>query len=113
MREVDLPCLAVVVSEDGTAELMPDLPRRISRDVLATKERLIDELLGKQEHDFEKAFDLINWLESHRFYFSSEFCDKANAFAEKHEKALQKERSMVLHRAKFLPNPQMSDAFLS
>jgi hypothetical protein len=112
MRERSIPCLAVVVSEDGTAELMPDLPRRLARNEIAIKEKEIADLMKKEDHDFDKAFDLMQWMEAHRFYFSEAFCVKANEFADKHEKALQKERQMIFQRAKFVPNPGMSDAFL-
>lgn len=112
MRERGIPCLAVVVSEDGTAELMPDLPRRLDRNEIVLKEKEIGDLMKKNDHDFDKAFDLIEWLEAHRFYISEAFCVKANEFADKHEKALQKERQMIFHRAKFVPNPGMSDVFL-
>lgn len=112
MRERNLPCLAVVVSEDGTAELMPDLPRRISRDLLVRKERLLEELLSKQDHDFEKAFDLIKWLDAHRFYFSDDFCEKANSFAKKHETAIEAQGAMFIRRNLFVPSPEMSDVFL-
>ena len=112
IRERDIPCLAVVVSEDGTAELMPDLPRRLGRKEIAVKEKEIAALMNKEDHDFDRAFDLIQWLEAHRFYLSEAFCVKANEFADKHEKALQKERQMIFQRAKFVPNPKMSDLFL-
>lgn len=112
MRERKIPCLTVVVSEDGTAELMPELPRRLERKEIATKGDEIADLMKKEDHDFDRAFDLIHWLEEHRFYFSEAFCGKANEFLDKHEAALQEERGMIYNRAKFVPNPGMSDAFL-
>ncbi len=112
MRERDIPCLTVVVSEDGTAELMPDLPRRLDRNEIVVKGDEIADLMNKEVHDFDRAFDLIHWLEAHRFYFSETFCANANEFLAKHDRALQNERGMVYHRVEFVPNPGMSDAFL-
>lgn len=112
MKERNMPCLAVVVSEDGTAELMPALQRQIGKDDLDKKEQLIDGLLEKEEHDFENSFYLFKWLEAHRFYLSNELCEKANKLALKHEQELKTKGAITISRKKFTPNPEMSDAFL-
>lgn len=112
MRERKMPCLALVVSEDGTSELMPDMPRQLGRSVLVAKENEIADLMKKVDHDFDRAFDLIHWLEAHRFYFSEAFCVKVNEFADRHQEELRKDRNLIHRRAKFVPDPGMSDVFL-
>lgn len=112
MRARDIPCLAVVVSEDGTAELMPDLPRQIARNEIAIKEMEIADFMKKGDHDFDRAFDLIDWLEAHRFYFSEAFCEKANEFADRHQEELRNDRQIIHIRPQFVPDPRMSDAYL-
>jgi len=112
MRTRNRPCLAVVVSEDGTAELMPDLPRQLDRHEIVTKEKEMDALMMNAVRDYDSSFDLIDWLDTHRFYFSEEFCLKANKFAEMHYEALRKDCRIFLQRATFVSNPEMSDAFL-
>ncbi|MFD0894740.1 hypothetical protein ACFQ5Q_14010 [Luteolibacter ambystomatis] len=112
MREKGIACIGIVVSEDGTAEIMPRLPRQISRDLVVQKESEMDQMLGTS-FDLEKGFGLIKWLDENRFYLSEIACDKANRFCVKHNEELWKDRGMQIHRVEFKRDPEMSDAFFA
>ena len=112
LNAIDIPCLAVVVSEDGTAELIPNLPPRIGRSELKEKEAAMDSLLALEKWSLDASFPVINWLDKHRFYLSTEMCDKANEVLGKHDAALQQCRQMRVIRSKFTSFPEMSDAYL-
>lgn len=111
MGERGFACVAIIVSEDDTAEVVPRLPRQIERVILAEKEAELDQMLGDGFH-FGKSFDLMTWLEKHRFYLSESVCEKANRFAIRHNDELMRERGMKFHRAEFKPDPRMSENFL-
>jgi hypothetical protein len=61
------PCLIVVVSEDGTAEWIPELMPRASRRELKAKEAEADAILGLSEYPFSRGAGLLNWLDRHPF----------------------------------------------
>jgi hypothetical protein len=107
-----IPCLAVVVSEDGTSELVPDLPRRILQSELSDKEAAIDQLLVNSQWSLDLSFPLLNWLEDHRFYLSDDLCRKANEVIRRHDAGLEECRRIIIRRVQFQPDPRMSDAFL-
>ena len=107
-----ISCLAVIVSEDGTSELIPALPRKLPRQVLIEKEKQLDELLALAEHPLERARKLLIWLREHRFYLPETICEKANSLVQIHEEVLQKNRLVYIHTGKFSPHPAMSEAFL-
>jgi hypothetical protein len=65
-------CVAVVVSEDGPVNVIPDLLRRISRAELKDKIeqlRTLGELKEVGRRDF---YRLLDWLSEHRPYLSAE-----------------------------------------
>jgi hypothetical protein len=65
-------CVAVIVSEDGSAEWIPDLRPQVARKELEEKKREITQLLAQPEIDSDKARPVVNWLRDHRFYLSQD-----------------------------------------
>lgn len=112
LQSRQIPCLAVVVSEDGTSELVPDLPRRVLRSELHDKEVAVDQLLASSEWSLDRSFPLLNWLDEHRFYLSDNLCSKANEVLRRHDAAIDECGRIKVVRAKFRPDPRMSDAYL-
>lgn len=108
-----VPCLAVIVSEDGTSELIPDLPRKLPRYELTEKEKALDVMLALSEHSIEKSCKLLLWLRNHRFYLSDSMCERANKLMAKQNEELQKCSGIIINYQKFSPNQAMSDAFLA
>lgn len=82
-RERGIPCLALIVSEDGYVDLDPQLKPRISR-------QLIDNLLNTLEHhagapemfDSDEAWSALSHLSRLRFYLLEEDVERANAAKE-------------------------------
>jgi hypothetical protein len=112
LADKGIPCLAVVVSEDGTSELFPNLPRRIPRSELMEIEAAVDELLGRSKWSLDRSFRLLKWLERHRFYLSDAFCEKANTLLRRHDGALEETGRIRIIRSPFTANPNMADVFL-
>ncbi|MCD6326310.1 diadenylate cyclase [bacterium] len=78
-------CLAIVISEDSSVDLIPDLKPQISRteiqDNLADLERIArrDRLTEK---DTRELYELMEWLNHHEFYLTGEICSRVDALKE-------------------------------
>lgn len=86
MGEMGIPCIGIVVSEDETSKIMPDLPRQISLQALLGKQNEVEAMLG-DAFNLEKSFDLIQWLEVHRLFITGAM-QKANDFVMNHSQEL-------------------------
>jgi hypothetical protein len=69
--------LAIVVSDDRTVDIFPQLRRRISRALL---ERNIVEFMAATLDNYHKT---RNWLDLHRFYLNASQCARVNAALER------------------------------
>lgn len=70
--------LIIVVSEDGMIDLLPDLPRRVTRvEVEAAIHELEEAAIG--EPDFEDFFRAHEHVESLAFYLSEDQCARVNS----------------------------------
>lgn len=70
--------LVIIVSEDGTIDLMPNLRRRVGRDeVQAAVDRLVEAASG--EIDFEEFYRRDRHIEALEFYMNQEQCDNVNS----------------------------------
>jgi len=106
-------CVVVVVSEDGTAEWIPELKPRISQKILKSKEAEADSILNKAEISYRDATVLLNWLSEHRFYLPKSLCEKANLIAEARKKIWDEGKVNIYFEIKpFEPHPIMSDDYL-
>jgi len=106
-------CVVVVVSEDGTAEWIPELNPRISRNILKSKEAEADLILSKTEISYRDATMLLNWASENRFYLPQSFCEKANRIAEARKKLYDEGKiNFYFGFGSFEPHPIMSDDYL-
>lgn len=117
MKNRKKDCLVVVVSEDGTAEWIPELPPRLSRQELKSKESEADSILAMAEFPISRTQGLLIWFSKHRLYLTQSLCDKANRLEAKRLQALgeiQSKGTMLIFSKHdpFEPHPDMSDDFL-
>ncbi len=112
LGEMDIPSLVVVVSEDGTSELIPDLPRRLARQALDRKEQEIVELLALSDVSLHRTGGLLSWLSRHRFYLSPAMCEKANSLLDRFNSEVMKRGVITCVYRIFEPCGAMSDRFL-
>jgi hypothetical protein len=105
------PALAVVISEDGTFDVLPLLPRRVRRSELAAAVAELQALTTTK--DWRKWPKLRARLEALRFYFSEDQAAAINAALETLQTAsLDEERIWVVMQP-FKPSPLMNDSFLA
>jgi DisA bacterial checkpoint controller nucleotide-binding len=107
------PCLAVVVSEDGGIDFIPNLPPAVRRSDI---DRAIDEIKGLSDATpisrarYRAAFD---FLDEHRFYLRQADCDAINPLVESIEDRLQKQDEIQFRiiSDKFVPNADLVEEF--
>jgi DNA integrity scanning protein DisA with diadenylate cyclase activity len=77
------PCVAVVISEDGTIDVHPQLMPQIKRSALdEALQRLRDfEQDGYRDHSEYMA--IINWFEKHEFYLMPDICREVNEIVDR------------------------------
>ena len=107
-RSLDSPSIAVIVSEDGSVDLVPTLKRRIERalleEIVVEFERTVDgdHLDGEP---YSRARDLIDL---HSFYLNQEQCARVNSV----EEAIWEGRGgLRLVRKPLEPSPEMNDSY--
>jgi hypothetical protein len=104
-------CVAIIISEDGTAEWIPNLLPRINRKDLDDMRSELKRLLEHPE-ELTKGRKAINWLDDHRFYLPPDLCELANKFVSMHKKKVLDEGLIAIEYRPFEPNPGMNDEYL-
>lgn len=105
-------CIAVIVSEDGSAEWIPNLPPRIKRAELVQAQADIEELLAAATLDYRRVSNVFDWLRKHRFYLSAVLCEAANKLVARDQQQRKQEGVIVVSYHPFEPDPAMNDEFL-
>ena len=101
----DTPRLAVVISDDQTVDIIPELPPRIKRSVL---EKEISELEGCSPNDDLSAIYSVN---RHRFYLNQEQCDRVNKAVERIQReSMEVGVRMRILLPKFSPGPYFNES---
>lgn len=72
------PCVAVVVSEDGSIDLVPDLLLQIRRSEILEAIEQLRELKEEENFDLKTFNRTMSWLSDHRFYLLPEMCEEIN-----------------------------------
>jgi hypothetical protein len=112
VETIDAPCLAVVVSEDGGIDFIPNLKpairrSRIDQTISALEARAHAKTINRKEY-----VSLMDWLEEHRFYLRQEDCSILNTIGPQLEDRFNSESksSVRLIRKTFVPHPEMDEA---
>lgn len=105
-------CVAVIVSEDGTAEWFPDLPPQIKRAELADYQAQVEALLASEPLDNNRTWKVLDWLRRHRFYLPPPLCAVANELVARERAQREKAGALYVVHAPFAPHPAMNDEYL-
>ncbi|MEY9461971.1 hypothetical protein ABH973_002384 [Bradyrhizobium ottawaense] len=98
--------LALVLSEDGTLDVVPLLRPQIDGDTL---ERTIDALGAATIDDYHQ---FRNFLDENRFYLNEEQCRRVNEALDRIEHQPRDDTSIVWVTRRFHPDPEMNDSYL-
>jgi DNA integrity scanning protein DisA with diadenylate cyclase activity len=110
LSSLGVPCLAVVISEDGGVDLVPNLPPAIARSKI---EEVVNELAAIAKQDavsWRRYNDLLGWLSKRQFYLLEEDCASINRSVAVIEARADQEEPMriKLVRVPFAANPEMN-----
>lgn len=112
VQSIDAPCLAVVVSEDGGIDFIPNLKPAISRLKIDQTISALEALTDAERINRREYVSLMDWLEEHRFYLRQEDCGILNTIVPQLEDRLTSESgsSFRLVQQTFMPHPEMDEA---
>jgi DNA integrity scanning protein DisA with diadenylate cyclase activity len=108
------PCLAIVVSEDGSIDLVPDLMPQISRTAILEAMAQLSKLKEEKSFDLRTFSKTMDWLSSHKFYLLPETCREINSIRREVEVVrdrLLEPTSVRLIYSDFIPNEEMNESY--
>ena len=98
---------AVVVSEDGSAELLPHLRSPLSLRLLNTRlDECAHQILQEQDDEPRRAAQLIGWLHEHAFYLTEEQCCLVNKLTEALELRQRDGTALRVKYSSLHPHPE-------
>ena len=100
------PRLAVVVSDDGTVDVIPLLRPRIKSSAI---HKALVELESSTKDDYH---EWINWLDQHRFYLDKGQCDRINAALERIGREPREVGEIQIIWSEFVPDPVFNETYL-
>ena len=112
-EEQSYTCLAVVVSEDGTFDLVPELMPQIPRSAIVGTIQKLSELKEDEKFDNKTFSNTMDWLYRHRFYLLPEMCVEINRLRREVE-ALRDRVDAPAFKPVFsdlTPNEDMNDSY--
>jgi hypothetical protein len=109
-------CLVIIVSEDGMINLLPDLPRVVSRDAIEAVLRKVEDAVAKDPtrgthlEEFERCW---THLEAVAFYLSDEQCERANVARDHLEEDRTRLGITVTGWRRMQPNPVLDVSYFA
>jgi DisA bacterial checkpoint controller nucleotide-binding len=103
------PCLAVVVSEDGGIDFIPNMPPALRRSDIDRAINEIKDLSAATPISRTRYNAALDFLDDHRFYLRQGDCDALNPLVDSIDDSLQKQDQIQFRiiRDKFVPNTQL------
>ncbi len=107
------PCLAIVVSEDGGVDLIPDLRPTVRRSEIERVIRELEVVLSETSIRLRYFNGLVDWLEAHTFYLLEEHCVKVNDLIRRIDERVAQQYPSAFHviRRGFAPHADLDPTF--
>lgn len=105
-------CLAVIVSEDGTAEWVPNLRPQLQRKELEWAQTEVQQITEQKTLDENRAGKVLKWLHDHRFYLSQILCEGGNELQNRYDAMLREQGAIVVQHPPLKSDPQMNGEYL-
>lgn len=106
-------CIAVVVSEDATVDIIPTLRPPIHRSQIEAALNILRELVGDSEPSRYRFSRATAWLDKHEFYLNKATCEEANlliSHIEAHFDQRDPHRVKIIRRL-YEPHPGLDDSY--
>jgi hypothetical protein len=110
--ERQIPTVAIIVSEDGDVDIVPNPPPAIKRSSILTAIDELHSISNSEDIPIKRYNELYDWLLKHHFYLLKEDCEQVNRSIQEVEKTLDKPgRTLWVNRHNFKPDPRMDPSF--
>jgi hypothetical protein len=83
VRSSQKACVAVVISEDRTIDVLPDLMPQIKKLDLDGALRRLRDFEKSGDRPYAEYMRIMWWFENHRFYLRQDVCDEINGIVER------------------------------
>ncbi|HYW17927.1 MAG TPA: DNA integrity scanning protein DisA nucleotide-binding domain protein [Nodularia sp. (in: cyanobacteria)] len=111
--ESQYPCIAIVVSEDGSIDLVPDLMPQIPRSSIIEAIEQLRKLKEDKNFARRKFNKVMDWLSEHKFYLQPQTCDTINSLKREVQATGERVDPMLMQidYYDFSPNPEMNESY--
>jgi hypothetical protein len=99
--------LAIVVSDDRTVDIIPQIRRLVSRA------RIEQHVATFEAAALDNYHDSRNWLDDHRFYVNADQCNRINRAIARLDAAPKEVGLIYLRTNQFEIHPEMDDSYLT
>lgn len=107
-----IPTIAIVVSEDGGVDIIPNPPPAIKRSLISGAIEELESISKADDIARRRYNELYDWLLQHGFYLLEDDCRRVNLAIQETEKRFDEEgRSIWPVRQTFKPDPAMEPSF--
>lgn len=98
--------IAIVISEDGGIDFIPDLKPAIRESEIVKVINALKKLIKSASFNRRKYYEAMDWLDEHRFYLLNKHCLILNELKVLIEKKMENEDSTAIRivRNEFIPN---------
>jgi DNA integrity scanning protein DisA with diadenylate cyclase activity len=104
--------LAIVVSEDGSIDLIPDLMPQIPRSAITQAVAKLRAIRDAGIVNFEEFRRVMDWLFAHRFYLIDDVCEEVNLLRHDIEARFERDTAVRIAYDDLLPNGEMNESYL-
>lgn len=111
-RSSQTPCAAIIVSDDGTVDLVPSLRRRVDPQSLEDALTKLESTIETDRFDGEPYARERREVERLAFYLSDEQCERANSVDRQVWSGRAERGGITLRRPPFKPHTEMDDSYL-
>jgi hypothetical protein len=108
-------CIAVVKSEDGTVNVLPDLRPQLRKCDLEERLNEFSEVVAADVVEWKAFHALMKWFQEHKFYLTAEACEQVNRLrpvAEAKLEAADPGRMMIVY-SDCKPHPDMNESYFT
>jgi len=104
-------CLAIVASEDGSIDLIPDLEPQIPRSAISRAVAKLRSMRDAGIVNFEEFRKVMDWLSEHQFYLMRNVCDEVNRLRREIESQYERDTAVRIVYDDFTPNDEVNDSY--
>ena len=103
--------LVIVISDDGTVDLVPNLKPKISRRDVEEAVQAFCDYSGTEDNDGEKWARLNDRVELYSFYLDEEQCNRVNESYEREMDSRLEQGGIKMTRRPLQPHKEMDSSF--